>query len=329
MVHLKGSFGLSMHREKKETQRFVYGPVPSRRLGISLGVDIVPFKNCSYDCVYCQLGKTTYHSTERKSFVPIDAVISQIREVVDQNSDIDYITFSGSGEPTLNSDIGEIIRRIKAFTQTAVAVLTNGSLLWQKEVREDLSQADLVVPSVDAVSEEVFRKINCPIEGLGVKKVLDGIKQFCNEFEGKIWVEIMLVKGINDSEEEIRRISQFVGDLKADKIQLNTVVRPPADSRAQPVGKQRLSEIKALFDPGSTVEIVAEFDRKTSKAYHEDLEKAIFELLRRRPARKAEMAAALGVHPNVIVKYLQVLEGRKKIRTLRTEGEAEAYWVIA
>jgi wyosine [tRNA(Phe)-imidazoG37] synthetase (radical SAM superfamily) len=310
-------------------KRMVYGPVPSRRLGVSLGVDIVQFKTCSYDCIYCQLGRSTIHTVQRRSFVSVDSVMNQIKEVVDQNSDIDYISFSGSGEPTLNVDIGEMIHRIKNFTQIPVAVLTNGSLLWQKEVREDLSQADLVVPSIDAVSEEVFRKINCPIEGLGVKKVLDGIKQFCNEFEGKIWVEIMLVKGINDSEEEIRRISQFSGDLKADKIQLNTVIRPPADSRAKPVDKQRLSEIKALFDPDSTVEIVAEFDRKTSRAYHEDLEKAIFELLKRRPARKDEMAAALGVHPNVIVKYLHVLEGRKKIRTLRTEGEAEAYWVIA
>lgn len=310
-------------------KRMVYGPVPSRRLGVSLGVDIVPYKTCSYDCVYCQLGRTAVHAVQRKSFVPADLVIKEIKDVVDQNSDIDYISFSGSGEPTLNVDIGEMILRIKNFTHIPVAVLTNGSLLWQKEVREDLFQADLVVPSADAVSEEVFRKINCGIEGLSARKVLDGIKQFCNEFEGKIWIEIMLVKDINDSEEEIRRISQFVGDLKADEIQLNTVVRPPADSTARPVDKQRLSEIKALFDTGLTVEIVAEFDRKTSKAYHEDLEKAIFELLKRRPARKDEMAAALGVHPNEMVKYLQTLEESKKIRRLKLEKDSEEYYCSA
>jgi wyosine [tRNA(Phe)-imidazoG37] synthetase (radical SAM superfamily) len=128
-------------------KRIIYGPVPSRRLGISLGVDIVPFKTCSYDCIYCQLGRATNHTIKRGSFVPIDSVLKQIKDVVDQNSDIDYITFSGSGEPTLNSDTGEIICKIKDFTSIPIAVLTNGSLLWQQQVRKDLSSADLVVPS--------------------------------------------------------------------------------------------------------------------------------------------------------------------------------------
>ncbi len=148
----------------------VYGPVPSRRLGISLGVDIIPYKTCTYDCIYCQLGKTTNQTIQRKSLVSVDSVIKEIKEVIGQNSDIDYITFSGSGEPTLNSDMGEMIRKVKSFTQIPVAVLTNGSLLWDKKVREDLSGADLVVPSVDAVSEEVFHKVNRPKEELKVKK---------------------------------------------------------------------------------------------------------------------------------------------------------------
>jgi len=213
----------------------VYGPVPSRRLGISLGVDIIPYKNCSYDCIYCQLGKTTNQIIQRKSLVLIDSVMDEIKEVIKENSDIDYITFSGSGEPTLNQDIGEMIRRIKGFTQIPVAVLTNGSLLWDKQVREDLSGADLVVPSVDAVSEDVFQRINRPLEELKVNKVLGGIKDFCENFGGKIYLEIMLVKDINDSKKEIGRLNKFIRELNVDKIQLNTVIRPPGDPTARPL----------------------------------------------------------------------------------------------
>jgi len=310
-------------------KKFVYGPVPSRRLGISLGVDIVPYKNCSYDCIYCQLGKTTNQIIARKSFVPINSVIKNIKEVLNENSDIDYITFSGSGEPTLNSDIGEIIRRVKGFTQIPVAVLTNGSLLWKEEVREDLSQADLVVPSVDAVSEEVFQKINRPFEELKIKKVLQGIKDFSKSFKGKIYLEIMLVKDINDSEEEIRRINQFVRELNVDKIQLNTVIRPPGDPTARPLDAEKLQKIKALFDSKLPVEIVADFDRMTSKAYHKDLEQAIIEVLKRRPTRRDEMATALGVHSNEIIKCLQVLEKSKRIKRLKTETDTEHYYLIA
>lgn len=310
-------------------KRIVYGPVPSRRLGISLGVDIVPFKTCSYNCVYCQLGETIDHSMERKSFVPVETVIGQIKEVVEQNSDIDYITFSGSGEPTLNRDVGEMIKRVKSFTQIPVAVLTNGSLLWDKKVREDLSWADLVVPSVDAVTEEILQKINRPVKGLKASKILEGIKEFCGSYQGKIYLEVMLVEDINDSEEEIKRINRFVRKLSLDKIQLNTVIRPPGDPKAKPLPKERLQEIKAMFDSELPVEIIADFDRMTSKAYHKDLEQAIIELLGRRPTKKDDMAVALGVHPNEIVKYLQALEERKRIKRLRTKGEAEAYYVIA
>ena len=310
-------------------KEFVYGPVPSRRLGISLGVDVVPYKNCSYDCIYCQLGKTTDHTIRRRSFVSVDLVMREIKEVINQNSDIDYITFSGSGEPTLNLDICEMITRVKSFTQIPVAVLTNGSLLWDRRVREDVTRADLVVPSVDAVSEDIFQKVNRPIEGLDVKKVLDGIREFCKDYRGKIYLEIMLVKDVNDSEEEIRRINQFVGELNVDKIQLNTVIRPPGDPSAEPLDEHELLKIKALFDPKLPVAIVADFDRMTSKAYHKDLEQAIIEFLKRRPARREEMATALGVHPNEIAKYLQALEKSKRIKRLRTENGPEAHYVIA
>ena len=294
-----------------------------------MGADIVPYKTCSYDCIYCQLGRTTDQTVKRRSFVSVDSVMNQIVEIVNQNSDIDYITFSGSGEPTLSQDLSRMIERAKSLTQIPVAVLTNGSLLWDSEVRKDLSGADLVVPSLDAVSDEVFRRVNRPVGGLDVKKVLRGIKDFCSEFTERVYLEIMLVKGINDSEEEIKKLDRFIGELKLDKIQLNTVVRPPGDPEARPLGPEDLLAIKALFDPSLPIEIVADFDRMTSKAYHKDLERAILDLLERRPTRKDEMATALGVHPNEIAKYLQVLERGKRIRRVRTESRPEDYYAHA
>ncbi len=309
-------------------KKMFYGPVPSRRLGISLGVDIIPYKICSYDCIYCQLGRTTDQTLERKSYVKTSSLLDELKETISLNSDIDYITFSGSGEPTLNKDIGHMIEKVKKLTRIPVAVLTNGSLLWDDKVRKDLSQADLVVPSLDAFSGEIFQRINHPIKGLGIEKVLDGIKIFCEQFRGKIYLEIMLAKNINDSEEEIRKINQFAKNLRIDRIQLNTVIRPPSDRDTKPLKEEELIGVKTLFDPKLKMELIPDFKRETSKAYQKDLEQGIIELLKRRPTRGEEMAISLGVHPNEIVKYLQVLEEKKIIRRSQTKDSSGVYFVI-
>jgi wyosine [tRNA(Phe)-imidazoG37] synthetase (radical SAM superfamily) len=309
--------------------KMIYGPVPSRRLGISLGVDIVPYKTCSYDCIYCQLGKTTNQTLERKSYVKVSSWLDELKETIDLNSDIDYITFSGSGEPTLNRDIGRMIKKVKELTQIPVAVLTNGSLLWDDKIREDLFLADLVVPSLDAVSGGIFQRVNRPMKSLKIEKVLDGIKIFCEQFTGKIYLEIMLVKNINDSEEEIKKINRFAKNLRIDKTQLNTVIRPPGDPKAKPLNKEELIKVKTLFDPKLKVELSADFKRKTAKAYQKNLEQAIIELLKRRPTRGEEMAVSLGVHPNEIVKYLQILEEKKIIRRSQNKDKSGVYFVVA
>lgn len=310
----------------------IYGPVPSRRLGISLGVDIIPYKTCSYNCIYCQLGKTNFQTLKRKSYVDPSFVLKELREILTQNRDIDYITFSGSGEPTLNKDIGKMIEKIKEYTTIPVAVLTNGSLLWNKNLRADLSLADLVVPSLDCVSERVFQKVNRPAEGLKVKKVLDGLKMFTQEFkglpgQGKIQLEIMLVENVNDSEKEIEKMSQFVKKLRVDKIQLNTVKRPPSEPDAKSLNFKKLQKIKKFLEKNLEVEIISDFKRKTNKAYHKDLEKAILELLKRRPAKKDEMAISLGVHPNELLKYLHILEQGKKIKRLKAKKNKDFFFV--
>jgi wyosine [tRNA(Phe)-imidazoG37] synthetase (radical SAM superfamily) len=309
--------------------RMIYGPVPSRRLGISLGVDIIPYKTCSYDCIYCQLGKTTDQTLERKSYIKVSSWLDELKETIDLNSDIDYITFSGSGEPTLNRDIGQMIENVKELTQIPVAVLTNGSLLWDGKVRGDLSLADLVVPSLDAVSEGIFQRVNRSMKSLKIEKVMEGIKIFCEQFTGKIYLEIMLVKNINDSEEEIKKINRFGKNLRIDEIQLNTVVRPPAAPGARPLNQKELSRVKSLFDPKLKVEMIANFRRETNKAYQKDLEQAIIELLKRRPTKKEEMAISLGVHPNEIMKYIQILEEKKIIKRSQNKDKSGVYFVVA
>lgn len=310
----------------EEVKRLIYGPVPSRRLGFSLGVDIIPYKVCSYNCIYCQLGKTTNKTLRRRSYVNPASVLKGIKTAISENKKIDYITFSGSGEPTLNKDLGTMIQKAKKITSIPVAVLTNGSLLWRKSVREDLASADLVVPSLDAVSAGIFKKVNRPATGLNVKKVLDGVKKFTEHFDGEIRLEIMLVKAINDSEKEIKKINEFEKDLKIDKIELNTVIRPPNDPEARPLTKEKLLRIKKLFDPNLKVEIISDFTRHyEEKIFRRDLEQRIVDLLKRRPCRKEEMAVSLGVHLNELLKYLNILLQRKKIKKSKKSSQKDFY----
>jgi len=303
-----------------------YGPVPSRRLGFSLGVDIIPYKVCSYNCIYCQLGKTTSRTLTRKPYVSPATVIKGIKAAISENKKIDYITFSGSGEPTLNKDLGEMIQKTKKITSIPVAVLTNGSLLWRKSVRDDLALADLVVPSLDAVSSGIFKRINRPAKGLSIKKVLDGIKKFADDFKGEIRLEIMVVKNINDSKKEIKKINEFIKDLKIDKIELNTVIRPPNDPQAKPLKKEELLKIKRLFDPDLKVELISDFTKHyEQKIFRRDLEQRIIDLLKRRPCRKEEMAVSLGVHLNELLKYLNLLAQRKKIKKSKKSSQKDFY----
>jgi len=178
--------------------KYIYGPVPSRRLGFSLGVDLVPYKICSLDCIYCQLGRTVRKSIVRKMYTQKNDVLGEVKEVLDSNQLIDYITFSGSGEPTLSSDIGGLIREIKAMTSTPLAVLTNGTLLFREDVQKDLMEADMVLPSLDAASFEMFQKINRPHRALKIDLIIDGLKRFREIYKGQILLEIMLIKGFND-----------------------------------------------------------------------------------------------------------------------------------
>ena len=295
---------------------YIYGPVPSRRLGRSLGVDLVPFKTCSYDCIYCQLGRTTNKTIRRKEWVPLDEVVAELKTKL--SSQPNYITLSGSGEPTLYSRTVELIDHIKAVTDVPVAVLTNGSLLWNQEVCAQLMKADLIVPSLDAGDEMVFRAVNRPHEDISFEKMLKGLIEFRREYQGQYWLEVMFLAGHNAIHSEAQKLAECVSLIKPDRVQLNTATRPPAEDYAVTVSQQRLSELAAMFDPPA--EVIADF-----RGVHQQREfaagrKVVLELLRRRPCSMDDIADGLGMHRNEVVKYVEELSAEKVIEHTSTTG---------
>lgn len=303
----------------------VFGPVPSRRLGFSLGVDIIPPKYCSYDCIYCQIGKTTDKEILRRSFYDPQVVTGQVIDTVSTGKTIDIITFSGSGEPTLNSDLGVMIRELKKSVSIPVAVITNGSLLWDEDVRRDLAEADIVLPSLDAVSEDVFQRINRPYPSLTVKKILDGLTIFRKEYSKKIWLEIMLIRNVNDDPDELKKMAQIVATLNVDKIQLNTVTRPPSEETAGRLGENELTAICGLFGPAC--EVICSFDKTTEMPAQAEWTSIILETLRRRPLTLDDVVKVTGLSRFQAKTRLKVLEKDGVIRSY-VLGE-DLFYVIA
>lgn len=293
--------------------KHVFGPVPSRRLGRSLGVDLVPFKTCSYDCIYCQLGRTTCKTVERKEWVPMDAVLDELKRKL--TCQPDYITLSGSGEPTLHSRLGEIIEHIQAMTAVPVAVLTNGSLLWQAGVREEVALADVVLPSLDAPDPERFEFINRPHPDITFERLLDGLAAFRREFSGKYWLEVMLLGGYTSLPPQVRQLAEWTRRIQPDKVQLNTAVRPPAEEYAMAVPPERLAELARLFEPAA--EVVAEHRAQRGSAESQASAEALLALVRRRPCTVEGIGHGLAIKPSVVVKLLADLEAQGKISSER------------
>ncbi len=261
--------------------RHVYGPVPSRRLGYSLGVDILPFKTCTLDCVYCQLGASPKKRLRSGDFVPVAAVLDEIKAAVAAGRRIDTITFSGSGEPTLNRSLGRIIRGIKRFTDIPVTVLTNGTLLYRPEVRKALAAADVVVPSFDAATPALFRRVNRPHRGLPFERMLEGLRLFRREYRGRIWLEVMLLKGVNDSPAHLRLLRKIIDEIRPDRVDLTTPVRPPAESWATPLGQGELEAIRRTIGPLAST--TKEFRREPQAKKTDDVADAVVAVAGRRP----------------------------------------------
>ncbi len=237
--------------------KYVYGPVKSRRLGLSLGVTTVPYKVCSFDCVYCQLGPTRQKVAKRSSFIDDKEILGEISAFFEnkpKDLEIDYVTFSGSGEPTLSSSLGNLIKGVRKITKTRVALITNSSFLVDRRVREEAAQVDLIVPSLDAVTQAEFEQIDRPVRGLKVKEIIRALKLFRNNFFGQMWLEVMLVRGINDSEAYLRKIKKVIDTIKPDKVQLNTPVRLPAQKWVKVPAKDTLKKAREIF--GALCDIV-------------------------------------------------------------------------
>jgi wyosine [tRNA(Phe)-imidazoG37] synthetase (radical SAM superfamily) len=297
---------------------YVYGPVPSRRLGFSLGVDLVPYKTCSLDCIYCQLGRTTQKSVERKLFTRKENVLGEVKEVLNKKQHIDYITFSGSGEPTMNSDIGALIRDIKKITTIPVAVLTNGTLLSKEEVQKDLAEANVVLPSLDAASQMMFEKINRPHDSLKIEVIVTGLKNFRKIYRGQIWLEIMLIKNLNDNTKELLRIKNAISEIQPDRVYLNTVVRPPSEIYAKPLGRDEMIAVKNFLD--KSCEVIAEFHgQKVGEV--QNVEDAIVEMTKRRPVTIVDIANVIGISVANAQQMIKGLKAKGKLKEKQYQKE--------
>lgn len=296
--------------------RHVYGPVPSRRLGRSLGIDLVPFKTCTYDCVYCQLGHTTNKTVDRREYVPVDAVLEELERKLDAGEFPEHITLSGSGEPTLNACIGDLIGNIKRLTNIPVAVLTNGSLLWRTDVQDALLAADIVLPSLDAGDELAFRYVNRPHGDLSLEEVVEGITAFTRRFRGEVWLEVFLLAGVTGVSSEAKKIGAHARRIGPARVHLNTVSRPPAESFAVPLSADRILDLKPLF-PGR-VDLIGETEipRGSGLSFRDATVEDILDLLCRRPCTALDLAAGLGIPAAEALKHLDALVAAGKVATV-------------
>lgn len=300
--------------------KHIFGPVPSRRLGMSLGVDMVPKKVCSLNCVYCEVGPTTRLTSERKPYVPAEDIIRELQDYFRTQKNPDFITFSGYGEPTLNSEIGTIFDYLKREKpEVPIAVLTNGTLLFEKEVREAIMRADLVLPSLDSATEEGFKRINHPVKTISLRQYIEGLVTFRQEFTGQIWLEVFILPGYNDSITDLDALKKELLRIKPDKIQLNTLDRPGTVSGLRSATRQELQSIIDYWDLPNVEIIAAALERTKMASYRKDVENVIVETINRRPCTLDDLSKILGLHVNELNKYLDALEASGRVHTERQD----------
>jgi wyosine [tRNA(Phe)-imidazoG37] synthetase (radical SAM superfamily) len=300
----------------------IFGPVPSRRLGRSLGIDLIPSKTCTYDCLYCQVGLTTQKTIERKCWIPVEEIIAELKDKLSTKPDC--ITLSGSGEPTLYSDCGRLITEIKKITDIPIAVITNGSLLFMPEVRNDIKNADIVMPSLDAGDEETFKKLNRPAPEITFDKMLEGLIDFRREFAGKYWLEVFLIAGLNDSDEQVDKLAACIEKIKPDCVQLNTVSRPPVED-VRAVSHQRLEQIVQRIYKNA--EVIADFKSDVQAGDFKAKSEDIVEMLKRRPCSAEDIAGGLKMSKLEVLKHIEKLVGSGKIEPTR-QNDTVYYKVI-
>jgi wyosine [tRNA(Phe)-imidazoG37] synthetase (radical SAM superfamily) len=292
----------------------LFGPVPSRRLGLSLGIDLLDRKTCSLDCVYCELGLTTHLTSRRGRWRDYRQVLAQVQNCLSSRQRMpDSLTVSGSGEPTLHLDLGLLLEGLGRITPARRVVITNSTLLHLPQVRRDLSKADLLMPSLDALSPAVFAALNRPSSGLHPQKMLRGLMDLRQEFSGPIWLEILLVAGLNDQEEELDLLRRAAADLRPDLVQLNTIVRPPALTAYAPVSAARLAALAASFDPPAAVIAPSQAQNKPQEGAEDRMEDIIIQTIRMRPCTSRDLSKATGLSRPLLQDALRRLLARGAI----------------
>ena len=303
--------------------RYLFGPVPSRRFGRSLGIDLTPFKTCSFDCIFCQLGRTTRLTTERAEWVDTRSVRREIDRWLASGGVADYVTLSGSGEPTLHNGFGAIIRHVREQTDIPVALLSNGTLFSHPAVREAALQASVVKLSLSGGDQETFQRINRPHPDIHLDAMVEGYRAFRKAFRGRLVLEVFLVRGINEQPEAVEKIASLAATVEADEIHLNTAVRPSAEAYALPLTRAEMEVLAPVFRPTATV--IAEFsaDRSSGVAANET---TLLAMLRRRPCTAGQVAEVFGMHLNEVSKYLGKLTRTGQIAPLPREGDGDVYF---
>ena len=294
----------------------LFGPVLSRRLGISLGVDLVRHKTCSLDCVYCECGATTHLTQTRQAYVPVDRVKAELTAYLSRDERIDCITFSGSGEPTLNEGIGEIIRFLKTdYPQYRVALLTNSTLLDRSDVRREVMDADVVMASIDAATQTSFERVNRPHPGLDLEAIIGGVTAFGKMCRGKLVIECFLVAGCNDTMSELVELKTILKDIGADGVLLNTLDRPGTEDWVQPVAQRRLKDISDFFEGAEIVKYRSAAPEKAMG--HEDLLGRLIETVRRRPCTAQDVSLLMGLDIEIVQSNLDRLVAAEKLSIKR------------
>ena len=291
---------------------YLFGPVPSRRFGRSLGIDVTPFKTCSFNCLFCQCGCTTHKTAERGEFVPFEKVCAEIETWLEEDGQADCITFAGSGEPTLYSRLGDLIGFIKKKTDLPVVVLSNGTLLHRITVRDELRLADVVKISLSSWDNASFQGLNRPAPGLSFEQLLAGERDFRAMFDGDLHLEVFLMEGLNSDPKQVAKIAAAAATIRPDKIQLNTAVRPPAEQTVLPVAKEKLELLCGLFTPRA--EIIASFTSDTPCGGSADATQ-LLDLIRRHPATAAQLAAAAGTATEAVEEALSPLVADGRLQT--------------
>ncbi len=269
--------------------KFAYGPVPSRRLGISLGISPIPKKTCNYSCVYCQLGRTNHMTNTRQMFFSVEEIMAEFNEVLRNDINFDVVTIVGEGEPTLYLGLGELIDEIKKKTDKPVAVITNGALLYDFQLQQELSKADIVLPTMDAYDKESFNKINRPHGFLDFSKVSKGLEDFSKKYQGQLWVEIMLIKDMNDDDKSLNRYVEMLKTIKYDKLYINTPVRPPAELNIRAVSHERMNAAADILG-GISIDLLE------SQGFHSEIKddyQAVLSIIKRHPMNQFEVESFL------------------------------------